>query len=303
MRRYQRFNHLLLLLVLCIACAVPGCVTPALPPLLLPLARHEVDPLDFPRAHELLSGFDAPGDHPIPRPGDEILFGIAIETPGESGHWYLHITLLPPEVPEQTWVQPVMFGRTRRQITLESPLATIHATLRDADLHVIYKGTTSVPEMFFSHGLMLTLDDTPIPPDDIEALTAQAWAYMGIAAFAQALGRFEAFERLIWKVVDRPPAWALLTGVTLTLEFDEPSPTTLDHPALAAAGTDEAVQVPMALIMNRRTALRLSVLAGPAVPPVGLSAGTLSIEGENPRRAEARVRAKLLAARRGPLLP
>ncbi len=275
-----------------------GCSSVSPPPLLLPLARHGIDPVTFPRSAEILDGFDAPGPDNVPVPGDEVLFGIAIDAPDERGIWYLRIRLLPPDMPRRTWRQPIRFGKSRQEVLLESDLAPIEVTLYDDALQVLYGGTTLIPEKFFSHGLMLTLRDKDAPPD----VVAQAWAYMGIAAFAQALGQFEAFEHLVWKIVDKPPIWTMLTGVSLTLEFDDPISSTLAHPALLVAGTTQAVQVPMALVMNGRTALRLSVLAGPAIPPIGLCAGTLSIEGESPTRSEARVRAKLLAARRGPLL-
>ena len=130
-----------------------------------------------------------------------------------------------------------------------------------------------------------------------------AGAIASLFAIFSVLQENKALEPILWKVIERPSVFSVLTHLGASVKVT-PALTRAEIDPRALPGKPSGMtahRFPIQFLVNDSLALRTTLSVVDPVPPLRTAAGLIAIDGVHPSHPERRVAIRLLASRRGPL--
>lgn len=247
------------------------------------------------------------------RPGDEVLLGLVIDRGPARQVRFLKVAS-PPEVR----FAPQVYTMTERPkglppLSVSSPLLETRLTLYDESGGVISSSPGQFPMDCIGRGAYLQQIEiieylesgnaAPIPIEryldmPIEERREQIRRSTWLVAVAPSMGGNPAMRKLLTGVMDSPPLLSLLLGIDVAVSsVGMPG---RSGPVGLGGRVYPAATMSLAMAVNGTPSLEGTLTAVPAVSPLHLCGGLVSLEARNPKHPERRVVVRLLGARRGP---
>jgi hypothetical protein len=302
------------------ACSSPSPVPPQ--PRQDPLASFRTD--EFPGRDDLLRGFApaaADGDRGW-RTGDQVLFGLRLQSDGQMRRWLLRLTVTDTELPEadngSDHGGPVprlqrrsfdVHGRDIVEIT--SRLAAVRVEVADERGHPLGESRIEMPRDLLDKGFTAACQAMEAPANRVLRRNLEVlYATIDVRPYVEAMGALMALldvvtedptlAPILWQVVQKPSLWSVLwhfgAAVSVQPRF---------HDAVRAvplpapfANSDAAWVVPITLTVNGAPALFCDVVVGSSVRPLALCGGIVGAEARHPTDTGLTFSFRLLAAQR-----
>jgi hypothetical protein len=313
-RRPECISFALLCGVLC------GCQGASAPPSVPAPASSEIavaaDSPNFAGGKSILSGFELGAENDPWLPGDQVLMGIVVEKAGAREVRYLKVTLVDPgQRPEKRTftLEPdghaPIYGSTflvptRIEYFDEQgrSLAESRGKIPEADFH---SNVFSAADFFRGESERKARGEAA-PDGDPEYEAAYKNALVGwfsLMNMGEALQSNRVFRRALEDAAEPPGLLAILFGdhsVTLSTRSDFGE---RGVAGLSDGVTLETYRVPMSLAFGKTKAMDFDVTAARIRAPLGLCGGVVSLDAHHPSREDRRVYVRLLACRRGTVVP
>lgn len=283
----------------------------------------EIDYPDLPAhvretAAAVLEGFDPSETDSSWLPGDSILYGVSLATPGESRHWLILLECQSSGPAENAEADVRMTQNTQgrlsdgRVFNMESELFPVRVSVFDARGRLRGASVSLAPEASLKRGLFSTcelvdeldIDPEEEPPPDLSLNDYRKCleGALSVVHLFRIVAENEELAPILWEVVRRPPLLKMLFSRSISLklspDFQQAMAGTIEWEG--PLGDRACYRLPMEISLNDRSALvgHLTVVA--PSQPLQLGAGIVSVRASKPGDASRRMHLQLLAARRGP---
>lgn len=288
-----------------------------------PLSGFATD--EFPGADDLLRGYaNAAEDGDLGwRSGDQVLFGLRLQSDGRMRRWLVRLTVTDTELFEADdgtdHGQPVprLQRRTfdvheRETVELTSRIAAVRVEVADERGHPLGESRIEMPRDLLDKGFTAACQSMETPAWRRQRRNLDTlYANIDIRPYVEAMGALMAMldviaedptlSPILWQVVQKPSLWSVLwhfgASVSVQPRFHD-SIRAVPLPAPFHAG-DAAWVVPITLTVNGAPALFCDVIVGSSARPFALCGGIVGAEARHPTDAGLTFSFRLLAAQRG----
>lgn len=269
------------------------------------------------RSRELVPAVDAVGARLVqphlprsggePLPGDSVVFAMDVESPGSAYRRYLRVSVMPSEPVQTATVTITQTAESGAQVgkrRISSTLRPVQIELFDADGtaladSVIPAALTGLigRGMFASCKALAGLEAGDVEPEQRAELSLLGTPV--VLAMCNMLQDDDTLYDLAFDLVDTSLVFTAVWnfGVSFSVLTDETSAEVVDlEPVTGRPG----YRFPVELLANDHPALRLVATVVEPVPPLGIGAGIVRVDGFRPTDARYRVRVRLVAPAAAP---
>ncbi|MEM7199181.1 MAG: hypothetical protein AAF628_02880 [Planctomycetota bacterium] len=228
----------------------------------------------------LRAGFDPTTAVTEPAVGDEIVYVLDLDVPPTSERWFLHFFVQEPADAKD--------------------LVTMAVRVYDADGEERGRGRERVHRRHLSSGLYRAAEVLSVGPDGgvpaDEAVQILSDGVSSMIAVLSIVRHNEDLAPLLWRVVERPSVWSVVTNLGVRTDITLSRSVPWDGASMGWHG--QGLRTPLAVRFNGRPALDCSIATVPPNAPVHVCAGILSLVASRPGDSGITLKMTAVSARR-----
>lgn len=267
----------------------------------------------FEKARTLQPRFDAPDAQAGWREGDEVTFGLELESGATVTRWFMQLRVPANAETREGMIFVRVTDKDGKEELLEIPSSrsSVEVRIYDAEtLRVLGSTKVMMPHMLLTRGvrraaeICAELMQQPTHARQRRAAEAQAAttsAFYAIRSLLDLVQEDKVLAPYLWRIISKPSAFSLLRNlgvrVDATCEFTRVAPAARLPRGIPQIATP--FLVPMHIDVNGERALQIKVLAAKPQRPYALCGGIVALEARHPTDASRRLRAALLSAETG----